>query len=258
MKIKAWMLCLTAGLVFATTVQAQGPGGGRGGPGGFGGFGRGGGGVMMLVGNEAVQKDLGLTEADVTKVKGVTDEFQAAMREQFAAGGRQNFQDMTPEERTAAMEKAREEGKKLNDKFLPKLKAAITPDQFTRLQQISWQAAGAAAYSDAEVVKALTITKEQTDKITALNTEYGAKTRELFQAGGGPEGFAKMQELNKERDAKINEVLTKAQLDQFATLKGKEFDVAQLRRGPGGPGGGPGGGGGGAGARPKRPQPKAE
>ena len=67
-----------------------------------------------------------------------------------------------------------------------------------------------------------------------------------------------MQELNKERDAKINEVLTKAQLDQFATLKGKEFDVAQLRRGPGGPGGGPGGGGGGAGARPKRPQPKAE
>lgn len=260
MKIKAWMLCLTAGLVFATTVQAQGPGG-RGGPGGFGGFGRGGGGVLMLVGNEAVQKDLGLTEADVAKVKGVTDEFREATREQFANAPRQNFQDMTPEERTAAMEKAREEGKKLNDKFLPKLKAAITADQFTRLQQISWQAMGVGAYSDAEVVKALTITKEQTDKITTLNTEYGAKTRELFQGGGGgPDGFAKMQELNKERDAKINEVLTKAQLDQFATLKGKEFDVTQLR-GPGGPGGGrggPGGGGGGAGARPKRPQPKAE
>ena len=78
--------------------------------------------------------------------------------------------------------------------------------------------------------------------------------------GGGPEAFAKMQELNKERDAKVNEVLTKAQQDQFAMLKGKEFDVTQLRgRGPGGPGGpGGGGGGGGAGARPKRPQPKGE
>ena len=64
-----------------------------------------------------------------------------------------------------------------------------------------------------------------------------------------------MQELTKERDAKINEVLTKAQLETFAKLKGKEFDVAQLRRGFGGPGGG---GGGGAGARPKRPQPKGE
>ena len=62
-----------------------------------------------------------------------------------------------------------------------------------------------------------------------------------------------MQELNKERDAKINEVLTKAQLETFAKLKGKEFDVAQLRGGRGGPGGA-----GGAGARPKRPQPKGE
>jgi hypothetical protein len=63
-----------------------------------------------------------------------------------------------------------------------------------------------------------------------------------------------MQELNKEREAKINEVLTKAQLETFAKLKGKEFDVAQLRGGRGGPGG-PGGG---AGGRPKRPQPKGE
>ena len=108
----------------------------------------------------------------------------------------------------------------------------------------------------------MTITKEQTDKITAISDDYGAKARELFQPGGGGGGFEKMVELNKERDAKINEVLTKAQLDTFAKLKGKEFDVAQLRGGPGrgGPGGGGpgGGGGGGAGGRPKRPQPKAE
>jgi Spy/CpxP family protein refolding chaperone len=256
MRINAWVLCLTAGLAFATTVQAQPGGGGRGGfGGGRGGMG-GGGGVMGLAGNEAVQKDLGLTEADVAKVKVVTEEYGTALRDAFQNAPRPNFQDMTPEERTKAMEEMQKTTKGVTDKFLPKLKTAITPSQFTRLQQISWQAMGTAAYSDAEVVKALTITKEQTDKITALSDEYRTKGRDLFQGGGGPEAFAKMQDLNKERDAKVNEVLTKAQLDQFAMLKGKEFDVAQLRGGRGGPGGG--GGGGGAGARPKRPQPKAE
>ena len=88
MKINVWMLCLTAGLAFSTAVQAQ-PGGGRGGPGGgFGRGGGGGGGVLMLAGNEAVQKDLGLAEADVAKVKAVTDEYGAAARELFTGGGR--------------------------------------------------------------------------------------------------------------------------------------------------------------------------
>ena len=258
------MLCLVASLAFATVVQAQGPGGRGGGRGGFGGFG-GGGGLLMLAGNEAVQKDIGLTDDGVAKVKAVTDEYGTAMRESMGAGGRQNFQDMTQEERTKARETMMANMKALSDKFLPKLKAAVSADQYTRLQQINWQNQGTGAYSDAEVVKALTITKEQTDKITALTDEYGAKARELFQpgggGGGGGGGFEKMIELNKERDAKINEVLTKSQLDTFAKLKGKEFDVAQLRRGPGGGGpggGGPGGAGGGAGGRPKRPQPKAE
>ena len=263
MRTNGWMLCLVASLAFATVAQAQGPGGRGGGRGGFGGFG-GGGGLLMLAGNEAVQKDLGLTEDGVAKVKTVTDEYGTAMRESMGAGGRQNFQDMTQEERTKARETMMANMKTLSDKFLPKLKAAVSADQYTRLQQINWQNQGTGALSDAEIVKALTITKEQTDKITTITDDYGAKARELFQpgGGGGGGGFEKMIELNKERDAKINEVLTKAQLDTFAKLKGKEFDVAQLRRGPGGGGpggGGPGGGGGGgAGGRPKRPQPKAE
>lgn len=257
MRTNGSMLCLVASLAFATTVQAQGPGG-RGGRGGFGGFGGGAGGILMIAGNEAVQKDLGLTDDGAAKIKAVTDEYRAAMQESRGAGGRQNPQNMTEEERTKARDAFTASMKALTDKFLPKLKAAVSSDQYTRLQQINWQNSGTGALSDAEVVKALTITKEQTDKITAITDDYGAKTRELFQPGGGGGGFEKMQELNKERDAKINEVLTKAQLDTFAKLKGKEFDVAQLRRGGGGPGGGGPGGGGGAGGRPKRPQPKAE
>ena len=253
MRVTVWMASLMAVVALAANVEAQpGGGGGRGGGRGFGG-GRGMGGVMMLVGNEAVQKDLALGTDEAAKVKVVTDEFGTAMRETFTGMG--NFQDMSEEERTKAREKMTEPMKTVNEKYLPKVKELLTADQYTRLQQINWQNMGAMAYSDAEVVKALDIKKEQTEKITQLTDEYGAKTRELFTPGQPPD-FAKMGEINKERDAKIDEVLTKEQNDKFTKLKGKEFDVTQLRRGPGGPGGG--GGGGGAGGRPKRPQPKAE
>jgi hypothetical protein len=58
--------------------------------------------------------------------------------------------------------------------------------------------------------------------------------------------------LNQTRDKDLAAVLTADQTAAFAKLKGKEFDVAQLRRGPGA--GGPGGQGGGRGGnRPQRP-----
>jgi hypothetical protein len=48
--------------------------------------------------------------------------------------------------------------------------------------------------------------------------------------------------LLEEEGKKVTEVLTKEQQDKLAMLKGKPFDQAQLRGGPGGSGGGrPGG-----------------
>lgn len=267
MKMKLWIFCLMSCLALAATAQAQPGGGGRGGRGGGGMFG----GLFSIIGNQAVQKELGLSEADAEKIKTITDDHGTAMRDAMrdaGGGGGANFQDMTDEERTKMREKMTEASKTVNDKFLPKLKDALTADQFTRLQQINWQNMGAAALSEPEVIKAVSISKDQQDKIKTISDEIGAKRRELFTQGGGggppsPETFAKMQEsmqeLTKEQDTKVNEVLSKAQQDKFASLKGKEFDVAQLRQfGRGGRGGPGGGGGGGGGGRAKRPQPKAE
>lgn len=269
------MLCLVACLAFATAAQAQGPGGGRRGggfgggfgPGGFGGgFGGGAGGLFFLANNEAVQKDLGLSSDTAAKLKTVSDEYNTAIRESMSAGGPPpNFREMSEEDRNKAFAKMAETGKAISDKYLPKLKETLSADQYTRLQQINWQNMGTGALTDPEVVKALSITKEETDKIAEVNKEFGEKFREVFAQGpgGGGNGREKMAELSKERDQKIAAVLTKEQQAEFDKLKGKEFDVSQLRRGFGGPGGrgpgGPGGpGGGGPGGRPKRPQPKAE
>jgi len=221
----------------------------------------------MLVNNEAVQKDLELSSDTAAKIKTIADEYGAAMREAMMAGGPPaNFQEMSEEERNKAFAKMAETGKTVSGKFLPKLKESLTADQYTRLQQINWQNMGTGALADPEVVKSLAITKEETDKIAEVNKEFGEKMREMFAqgpGGGGGGGREKFAEMMKERDTKIVAVLTKSQQEEFDKLKGKEFDVAQLRRGFGGPGGrgpgGPGGpGGGGPGGRPKRPQPKAE
>jgi Spy/CpxP family protein refolding chaperone len=234
--------CLAIGLVCAVTVQAQIPAGGRGDPFRMGEeVGRRS--FFRVAANDAVHKDLGLTEAEITRVKAVTDEYGAAARKSFSAGGVNfNRQNMTDEERRAAIVKRMDAADALAETLLPKLKEAVTQDQFTRLQQINWQTVGVAAYGEAEIVKALTITKKQMDNINALTDEYRSKAGEPFQrrVNGDDRGFKKLMELNKERDAKINEILTKAQLDTFAKLKGEEFDVTQLRRGLGSAGNGAG------------------
>lgn len=252
MKVSVWTLSLLSLLAVSSVVEAQ-PGGGRGGRGGGGMFGRGG--IFSIATNEAVQKELGLSSDDAEKVKKVSEDFSAAVRSE--GPGFQGFREMSQEEQAAAMAKIGEVQKANTEKYLPKLKEVLKPDQFTRLQQIHWQAAGTAAYSEPEVIKALALTTEQQDNIKKVNSSIDTKRREMFQ-GGFNDGFReKMEALNKERDTKVSEVLTKDQLDKFASLKGAKFDVEQLG-GRGFGGRGPGGGGGNGAPRGKRPQPKAE
>lgn len=278
-----------AALVATTAIAQEQPGrgqggrgrgqGGAGGPGGFGfgGFGGRGGAAAGpgLLASEAVQKDLGLSAETVEKAQALARESSEIMREAmqsvFAAGGPGGggFRDLTDEQRREMQEKMADARKKAEEKIQPKLKELLTPEQQTRLQQIGWQIAGIGALSDPAVAKELGLSKDQTEKIAATTADFAAKTRELMQAafaegGGGnfQEVRAKADELNKDRDAKVTEILTTEQKAAFEKLKGKPFDVASVRGGFGGRGGpgGPGGAGGpggrpGAGGRPGGPNP---
>ena len=140
-----------------------------------------------------------------------------------------------------------------------KLKEVLTPEQYSRLKQIFWQAMGASAYSDPEVIALLALTKDQQDKLITLNNEFQRKNQELISQGAGTGGgvaernsklqelSTKLKELAQEHEAQINQVITQAQLDQFAAIKGKDFDVSQLLEAeqPNGPMRGQGGGRGG-------------
>jgi len=261
----------------ATHAQERGGGPGRGGGRGFGMGMMGGpgmGGPLVLAGIPAVQKEISLEEDAVSKVQKVVDSFREEMMAEtekaglgFAGPGQ--FADLKPEEREAKMRENMEKRtaimRKLNEKFVPQLKESLAAGQFERLQQIGWQAAGSQALAGPELVKALELSKEQQEKIVAVNREYGEKQSELRRnafgagapggggAGAGPQGmFAKMQELTKERDTKATEVLSKEQQEKYAKLKGKPFDLALLMP-MGGPGrGGPAGRPGGAAGRPEK------
>ncbi len=250
------VVALAAATVFATDAQAQRPGGGRGGfGGGFGGPGGGASSPLMLVNLEPVQKELGLKEDQVSKLKTIAE--QAREARQAAGGNPQDFRQLPEEERRKKFAEMAEAGRKLNEKFKPKVAEILDAQQNERLQQIVWQSSGAQAYQDPEVIKALSLTKEQQDKLAAVTKEFADKQGELFAGVGGggsdiQERFAKVRELNEARDKKLADVLSQDQRDQFAKLKGKPFDLAQLRGGFGG--GQPSGGRPNATGRPRRPQ----
>lgn len=264
--LAVWGLMVAVVLAVNPQAHAQGRGG-------FGGGGRGmfgGGGVLGLAQMEPVQKELGIEKdspeaAEIKKLSdAMTDERMAEMRK-LTGGDQGAFQSLSQEERDKMMTKFGEINNKLTAKYGPDLKKLLKAEQYTRLQQINWQQAGTAAYADAEVVKALELSKEQQAKLGAVNTEFGTKQRELFQSafagGGGGAGGGNFEEMQKkvaemttERDNKAKEILSKDQQEKFATLIGKPFDLASLR--PQGFGGGRGGAGGGRNAG--RPGQKAE
>ena len=286
LRLSRWVGAVAV-LMSASVAFAQRPGGGQGGFGGFGGFGGGFGGAMnsplTLAVHEAVQKELNLSDEQVGDIKSLGEKAREESRS--ASGDRpdiQALQQLPEDERrkkfTEFQEKSAAAAKKVQEKFQPKLNEILTAEQSERLKQIRLQNSGAQVYQDVDVVAALKLSKEQQEKLAAISKEFDAKRAELFQGlgfGGGAAGGErpnreemqkrmeenqkKMTEMNAARDKQLAEVLTEDQKAELEKLKGKTFDVAQLRPrfgGPGGPGGGGGGGGANPAGRPRR-QPAA-
>ena len=174
-------------------------------------------GSAMLLRAEAVQKELGVTAEQLTKLKEVLEAGRGP-------GGGQRNENATEEERT----KAREERAKQVAEQDKKIGEILKPEQVARLKQIRLQASGAMAIAGDELVKELKITDDQKTKIGTVMQEM----RDAMQGGGGAGGFAEMRE---KINAKVMEILTAEQKTKYKELCGKPFDVAKLR--PAGPGG---------------------
>jgi hypothetical protein len=186
---------------------------------------------LRLLSIAAVQKELGVNEEKAEKLKDISSDAEQEAREKMAEAGfdPQAFRDLSPEEREKKMVEVRAKSaeiqKVVNDTFMPKVAEILDKAQVARLHEIAIQAAYASALSDAGVVKDLGLSKEQQDKIAAIEKDFSGKLQGVPRA----ERFAKMAELRGEHLAKATEVLTKDQQAKFTEMKGKPFDLKQLQ-----------------------------
>jgi len=192
---------------------------------------------VFVIGHEAVQKELCLKQEQIDKVNQLVAQFREEWTQQVqAAGGdlsgQPNLSRKDRQKRMAEMQSKRAEiSKNVNDKYRTRLAGILDKPQQVRLHQIAIQVAGSQAFQDAEVARYLGLTKVQQDQLAAVRREYSRKIAQLRSQRGHEEpaaSFAEMNELRQEQLAKSTEVLTKAQQEKFAKMKGKPFDVAQI------------------------------
>ncbi|MCA9077192.1 MAG: hypothetical protein KDA93_19350 [Planctomycetaceae bacterium] len=236
---------------FPTTVYAQNDGAqqeqrseGRRNRGPRGGGPRGGRfGLLDLLRVEEVQKELQLTEDQLTAVESFSKDANEG-RPEFP----ENFREMTEEEQAAFRQKMEEWSSMQNESAKAVLSTLLEAGQYERLTQISIQQRGVAALKDAAIADQLGLSKEQRTKISAAIDESQGLLRSEMQAAfqGGQAGSdrdairKKIEELRINSETKVLAELTSDQKTEFVTMQGEAFEMPQ--RSFGGRGGGrPGG-----------------
>jgi len=199
----------------ADSAWAQ-PGGGRGSRGGRGMSGFGPPSAMRLITVEEIETELKLTDDQKKKISEINGDFEDSLREAFGGGG------------------GREKMQQLMEDASTKLAEVLDDAQEKRLMGIVIQVNGANATMDPAVAKELKITDEQKSKLGDVRRN----TRDQFmEIRDLPEDKRReaMDDLRKEIDGKLMEVLTDEQKTQLESLKGEavEIDMSQFRGGPG-------------------------
>jgi hypothetical protein len=188
--------------------------------------------LPSLAANEAVQKDLNVSREAAAKLSGLSDEYRAASQREMSRLGIDYtaISDLPALERAAEMrlinEKTAQVTRKLTAEFLPKLEGVLTAEQMQRLKQIQLQASGIEVWIEPHVAKELKLSDEQQKKLTDLRNEYSR--RQQLLDGDFQQRFARIRELNAERDAKALAILTAEQKTKLEALQGAAFDVSQL------------------------------
>ena len=197
------------------------PGGGRS-RGGFGG-----GGSAELLRNEAVQKELGLTPDQISKIeeaqRGMRD--NPEIRELFS-----KMREVSSEERGAIFAQVREIMERQTT-------ASISDDQKKRLGELVLQQQGMRALGDDKTAESLGLSDDQRTQAKSIIDDYENKRREVrFNRDLSDEDRdAQLDKLNAERDEKVGAILTAQQRSTFTQRQGRAFDFSGGSNPPAGP-----------------------
>jgi Spy/CpxP family protein refolding chaperone len=196
------------------------------------GFGRGmsRGSYLGLLRMEQVQKELKLSEEQVTKVATIGEELRESMREQYTA-----LRDI--EDRGQRREKMTELSAQFDQKAREKLGDVLEKEQMTRLNQIRMQVrAVMESLDDKDVAKQLKLTEEQQKKLAQIKKDTQIKQSELYGTMRGAsreqrtEVFQKLRKIRNDADKQALELLTAEQKEAFEKMKGDKIELP-MRRG---------------------------
>jgi hypothetical protein len=186
--------------------------------------------IVSLVANEAVQKDLGVSDDVARKLMSLQRvDYRKAELKAFEDAGIINIQDRM-RMMTRERQKYVEITKKVHDDFLPQLKELLTAEQYKRLQQIQFQSRfsfyGPKTLLAPDVAAELKLTDDQKQELDVLSREFGRGDPRPGGPGGGyffKDGYVKHGEQYR---TKAIELLTAEQKEALNKLEGNEFDLS--------------------------------
>lgn len=179
--------------------------------GGFGGMG-----VLM---SPAGQKELGLSDEQVEKVRDLARSTGEQMREKMGS-----LQDLDRQERREKMMDAMRE---VQQSTRSKLKDILKADQIKRYDQINLQMTGINAFHQPEVAEKLNLTDEQKDKIASIESDLRKEMEGLREQNQGElrAAFQKMRQQQDEAKDKVVALLDDDQKAAWKEMTGKPFEM---------------------------------
>jgi Spy/CpxP family protein refolding chaperone len=189
------------------------------------GFGFGGGaGNLILLQNEAVQKELELVDDQIEKLNALREKSGEGMRELFSG-----LRDLSEEERREKFAELRETMEQRQKDAEAELNNILLPQQRDRLKQLTFQMQnrfGGGGAIGGRIAEELGITEEQREKLRTRERELMAEVDK------------KTRELRAEARAELLKELTPEQQAKYKELVGEQFDFPQGAGGFGNFGGG--------------------
>ncbi|HIF01165.1 MAG TPA: hypothetical protein EYG03_25325 [Planctomycetes bacterium] len=212
-------IALTFGVVCMTAAQAQ-QRSGRG-------FSRSS--LLGLLSLEQVQKEMKLSEEQMTEVQEIVKNLGTEMREQFST--LRSIEDRD-QQRTKIIELLDQSDQKVREQ----LGDVVERPQLTRLYQIRLQVRAVAdSLANSYVSGKLKITDDQKKKLDELNKSAQAEQLELFTSFRGASeeqrstAFQKLRDIRSKADAAALVVLNAEQKTAFEEMKGEKIELQSQR-----------------------------
>jgi hypothetical protein len=174
--------------------------------------------VLGPLGIPDVQKELKLSEEQISKLKDALNKFQEKHRDDFA-----KLQKMSPEEQQKKIMAINEDHTKV-------ITSVLDAKQWKRFKQIQWQSDPIGSLQDPDLQKELKLSDDQKKKIDSVLNDANKKMQEMMRSGErSPE---KYQAFYKDIEKKANDVLTEEQQKNLKELKGPPFQPSGRAPGP--------------------------